>query len=101
MGRRIVRFNGLKSSRADVQSHRSSFDADCLEFGQEFRGEMQSGGWRGNRSGRLRINRLIALAVFGRAEGIVPGVSQFAALAPSEDIGRQGNTANLRQDLEP
>ena len=78
--------HGLKRAQADVQGEFGDLDATLLKAGEDFRGEVQSGRGGGDRAAFARIDGLVALVV-GGAVGAV-------------DVGRQGDVADLVDDLK-
>ena len=55
----------LEGSEADVQGDLSGFDAALLDAVEDFRGEMKAGGRGCDRSARLGVYGLVALAIAG------------------------------------
>ncbi len=78
--------DGLKSAETDVQGDLDCLDAASANARQDFRSEMQAGGWSGDGSAFVRIDGLIALAVGG---GIFP-----------RDVGREGDMSDALEDGE-
>lgn len=61
--RGIFDFDGLERSRSHVEQQVDPSDSARLQGGQEFRSEMESGGWRGDRTGLPGVHGLVSLGV--------------------------------------
>jgi hypothetical protein len=76
--------NGLKGSQADVEGDFGGFNTTEADAIENFRGEMKSGGGRGDGTALLRVDGLIAIAVAGGIE--------------TRDVGRERDVADAIED---
>ena len=81
--------NRLKGSEADMQGDLDSLYSPLTDAVEDFRGEMKTGGWGGDRSALLGINGLIALPVAGgiRARDVRRQRDVSNAIQKGEEIG--------------
>ena len=75
---KILCFDGAESAEAYVKGHKS-----VRKLSEEFRGEMETGGWCGHGAWGLGIGGLVVDGVGGLEVGLSVGFSGF------EDIGRE------------
>lgn len=86
-------FDGSKGAGADVQKHVGMLDGAGAEPCEQFVGEVEAGGGRGNGAGVGGEGGLIPAAVIGI------GDVEVGAAACGEDVGREGGEAHALEGV--
>ncbi len=97
----VLLFDREKGTGADVKGDGDAFNAAGLKVGKKIGGEVQSSGRGGDGSGLACVDGLVAFAVLGCGERVVPGIGKMSFLPAPEDVGWEGSLSDGVEDFVP